>query len=78
MTRTPRTRRSSRRTTLTTRKTKRTRLRRTRRTRTTRRTRRTRRRTIPQSHHCTVAWVTRPERPKGAKDEAKPARRAAK
>ena len=25
------------------------------------------------SHHCTVAWVTRPERPKGAKDEVKQA-----
>ena len=29
------------------------------------------------SHHCTGAWVTRPERPKGAKDEVKPAQRAA-
>ena len=28
-------------------------------------------------HHCTDAWVTRPERPKGAKDEVKQARRAA-
>ena len=28
-------------------------------------------------HHCTDAWVTRPERTKGAKDEVKPARRAA-
>ena len=28
------------------------------------------------SKHCTVAWVTRPERPKGAKDEVKQARRA--
>ena len=28
-------------------------------------------------HHCTDAWVTRPERPKGAKDEVKPARMAA-
>ena len=27
-------------------------------------------------HHCTVAWVTRPERPKGAKDEVKQAQRA--
>ena len=29
------------------------------------------------SHHCTVAWVTRPERPKGVKDVIKQARRAA-
>ena len=29
------------------------------------------------SNHCIVAWVTRPERPKGAKDEVKQARRAA-
>ena len=28
------------------------------------------------SNHHTVAWVTRPERPKGAKDEVKQARRA--
>ena len=28
------------------------------------------------SHHCTVAWVTRPERPKGVKDVVKQARRA--
>ena len=28
------------------------------------------------SHHCTVAWVTRPERPKGVKDVIKQARRA--
>ena len=28
------------------------------------------------SNHCTVAWVTRPERSKGAKDEVKQARRA--
>ena len=27
-------------------------------------------------HHCTDAWVTRPERPKGAKDDVKQARRA--
>ena len=27
-------------------------------------------------HHCTDAWVTRPERPKGVKDEVKQARRA--
>ena len=27
-------------------------------------------------NHCTVAWVTRPERPKGAKDKVKQARRA--
>ena len=35
-----------------------------RRRRTTRRRRRT---TMTLSHHCTVAWVTRPERPKGVK-----------
>ena len=29
------------------------------------------------SHHCTVAWVTRPERPNGVKDVIKQARRAA-
>ena len=29
------------------------------------------------SHHCTDAWVTRPERPKGVKDVIKQARRAA-
>ena len=29
------------------------------------------------SHHCTDAWVTRPERPKGVKDIIKQARRAA-
>ena len=29
------------------------------------------------SNHCTVAWVKRPERPKGVKDEVKQARRAA-
>ena len=28
------------------------------------------------SNHCTVAWVTRPERPKGVKDEVNQARRA--
>ena len=28
------------------------------------------------SNHCTVAWVTRPEHPKGVKDEVKQARRA--
>ena len=28
------------------------------------------------SHHCTVAWVTRPERPKGEQDVIKQARRA--
>ena len=28
------------------------------------------------SHHCTVAWVTRPERPKGVRDEVKQAWRA--
>ena len=28
------------------------------------------------SNHCTVAWVTRPERPMGVKDEVKQARRA--
>ena len=28
------------------------------------------------SHHCTVAWVTRPERSKGVKDVIKQARRA--
>ena len=27
-------------------------------------------------HHCTDAWVTRPERPKGVKDVIKQARRA--
>ena len=25
------------------------------------------------SNHCTVAWVTRPERPKGVKDQVKQA-----
>ena len=45
-----------------------------RRRRTTRRRRRT---TMTLSHHCTVAWVTRPERPKGVKDVIKQARRAA-
>ena len=44
--------------------------------RTGRRTRR-RRRTMTLAHHCTVAWVTRPERPKGVKDVIKQARRAA-
>ena len=29
------------------------------------------------SNHCTVVWVTRPERPKGVKDKVKQARRAA-
>ena len=29
------------------------------------------------SHHCTVAWVTGPECPKGVKDVIKQARRAA-
>ena len=29
------------------------------------------------SNHCTVAWVTWPERPKGMKDEVKQAQRAA-
>ena len=29
------------------------------------------------SDHCTIAWVTRPERPKNVKDEVKQARRAA-
>ena len=28
------------------------------------------------SNDCIVAWVTRPERPKGAKDKVKPAQRA--
>ena len=28
------------------------------------------------SNDCIVTWVTRPERPKGAKDEVKEARRA--
>ena len=28
------------------------------------------------SHHCTVAWVTRPERPKGVKVKVKQAQRA--
>ena len=28
------------------------------------------------SHHCTDAWVTRPERPKGVKDIIKQAQRA--
>ena len=28
-------------------------------------------------HHCTVAWVTWPERPKGVKDVIKQARRRA-
>ena len=28
------------------------------------------------SYHCNVAWVTRPERPKGVKDVIKQARRA--
>ena len=27
----------------------------------------------PLSNHCTVVWVTRPERQKGAKDEVKQA-----
>ena len=45
----------------------------------TRRRRRktTRRRTMTLSHHCTVAWVTWPERPKGVKDVIKQAPRAA-
>ena len=29
-----------------------------------------------EKHWCTVAWVTRPERPKGAKDKVKQAQRA--
>ena len=29
------------------------------------------------SNHCTVVWVTRPERPNGVKDEVKQARRTA-
>ena len=41
-----------------------------RRRRTTRRRRRT---TMTLSHHCTVAWVTRPERPKVVKDVIKQA-----
>ena len=28
------------------------------------------------SHHCTDAWVTRPQRPKGVKDVIKQGRRA--
>ena len=28
------------------------------------------------NQYCTVAWVTRPKRPKGVKDEVKQARRA--
>ena len=54
---------------------RRTRMRRTR-MRRRRKTRRRRRRTMTLSHHCTVAWVTRPERPKGVKDVIKQARRA--
>ena len=29
------------------------------------------------SHHCTVAWVTRPQRPQGVKDVIMQVRRAA-
>ena len=66
-----RTRTRTRRTMTTTARTmRRRRMTRRRRRRTTRR-----RRTMTLSHHCTVAWVTRPERPKGVKDVFKQAPR---